>query len=150
MVFIYVLKCNNNKYYIGKTIKSVNRRFRKHKKGRGSSWTKKYRPIEIMKIYENCDNFDEDKYTKIYMNQYGIENVRGGSYTKINLDPKAIEFIEKELYSIKNKCYGCGSNKHFIKNCPQIYKNFDLLSSDSDISSDNSYYSFTSSSDENN
>ena len=123
MVLIYILKCNNNKYYIGKTFKNINKRFKKHLKGFGASWTKKHKPIKILNIYENCDDYDEDKYTKMYMDKYGIDNVRGGSYTKVKLDKDVIKFINKELTSIHNKCYECGSKTHFVKNCPKIYNN---------------------------
>ena len=117
MVTIYVLKCTNNKYYIGKTMNDLIKRFNTHKKGQGAVWTRKYRPIKILESYKNCDHFDEDKYTKIYMDKYGIENVRGGSYTKINLDNSTINFLKKELSSIHDKCYGCGSKNHFAKDC---------------------------------
>jgi hypothetical protein len=137
MITIYVLKCSNNKYYIGKTLSDVNKRFNIHKKGQGAIWTRKHRPVEILNVYKNCDHFDEDKYTKIYMDKYGIENVRGGSYTKIKLDDDVIKFLEKELSSIHDKCYGCGSKKHFIKTCPKIYTNLDS-NSDDDVSSSSS------------
>lgn len=143
MIIIYVLKCSNNKYYVGKTLTDVDKRFNTHKKGQGAIWTRKYRPVEILNVYKNCDHFDEDKYTKMYMDKYGIENVRGGSYTKVKLDDDVIKFLEKELSSIHDKCYGCGSKKHFIKNCPKIYRNLDT-NSDEDIStcsSDSSYNS---------
>ena len=145
MITIYVLKCSNNKYYVGKTLADVDKRFNTHKKGQGAIWTRKHRPIEILNVYKNCDKFDEDKYTKIYMDKYGIDNVRGGSYTKITLDEDVIKFLKKELSSIHDKCYGCGSTKHFIKNCPKIYTNIDTDSDEattsSDYSSDYSYYS---------
>jgi hypothetical protein len=137
MITIYVLKCSNNKYYIGKTLSEVNKRFNIHKKGQGAIWTRKHRPVEILNVYKNCDHFDEDKYTKIYMDKYGIENVRGGSYTKVKLDDDVIKFLKKELSSIHDKCYGCGSKKHFIKTCPKIYTNLDS-NSDDDVSSSSS------------
>ena len=46
----------------------------------GSAWTKKYKPIRLVKLIPNCDKYDEDKYTKKYMGKYGINNVRGGAY----------------------------------------------------------------------
>ena len=105
MITIYVLKCSNNKYYVGKTLTDVDKRFNTHKKGQGAIWTRKYRPIEILNVYKNCDHFDEDKYTKMYMDKYGIENVRGGSYTKVKLNDDVIKFLEKELSSIHDKCF---------------------------------------------
>ncbi len=151
MITIYVLKCTNNKYYIGKTtLTDVSKRFNIHKKGQGAIWTRKYRPIEILNTYKNCDHFDEDKYTKIYMDKYGIENVRGGSYTKVNLENDVINFLKKELSSIHDKCYGCGSKKHFIKNCPKVYPNIKDEELDSNSTSSTSSTSSYLSCDSNN
>ena len=83
----------------------------------GAAWTNKFKPIKIEKTYENCDDFDEDKYTKIYMNKYGIENVRGGAYVQIEMDQNTIELLKKELKSSNNQCYKCGKTDHFIKQC---------------------------------
>ncbi len=89
MVYIYVLKCQQNKYYVGKT-NNPNVRLESHGTTEGSAWTKKYKPIKVMELIKNCDDYDEDKYTKMYMDKYGIENVRGGSFVSIKLDDSTI------------------------------------------------------------
>ena len=57
-----------------------------HFNGRGSEWTQRYKPISEVDRLSGCDPFDEDKYTLQYMLKYGITNVRGGSYSQIELD----------------------------------------------------------------
>ena len=49
MVFIYVLKLKQDKYYIGKT---NNPKFRidTHINSKGSFWTQTYKPIDIYEI----------------------------------------------------------------------------------------------------
>ncbi len=64
VVTIYILKLEQNKYYIGKT-NNPKLRLKQHINNNGSSWTKKYKPVSILKIHNNCDPFDEDKYTKM-------------------------------------------------------------------------------------
>src|SRR5579885_3378525 len=64
---IYVLELENDKYYIGKAKNNtVDERIAQHFGGIGSEWFKIYKPINIKIIYHNCDDFDEDKYVKIY------------------------------------------------------------------------------------
>ena len=116
MVNIYILELNGNKYYIGKT-NNIHFRLESHFNNNGSEWTKKYPPKKIIKILHNCDDFDEDKYTKQYMLLKGMNNVRGGSYTKIKLNDEEIKLLKKELSSASDKCYICGSNEHFANNC---------------------------------
>lgn len=113
---LYVIKCEQNKYYIGKS-SNLNNRILEHFQGNGSEWTKKYIPLEIIQIIKDVDHFDEDKYTKIYMAKYGIDNVRGGTYSQIYLDSNIKEHLEKEIYGANNKCFKCGKYGHFIKNC---------------------------------
>ena len=52
--------------------------------------------LNIFKIYWNVDKYDEDKYTEMYMEKYGIENVRGGSYSKIILEESCINVLNKK------------------------------------------------------
>jgi hypothetical protein len=60
------------------------------------------------------------KYTLIYMERYGIDNVRGGCFCKINLDENEKKVIEKMIFCANNKCYNCGSKNHFIYDCKKI------------------------------
>ena len=116
MEHIYILKLKEGKYYIGKT-KNIEKRWNEHLSGEGSGWTKKYKPTFLMKIIVSTSYFDEDKYVKEYMAKYGIENVRGGTYSNIVLDDNSILVLEKEIRHSKNLCTRCGRNTHFIKDC---------------------------------
>ena len=116
---IYVLRLENDKYYVGKS-KNINDRILNHFEQNGSEWTKLHKPIQVIELIEDCDDFDEDKYVKIYMAKYGIQNVRGGSYSKINLSETAISFLSKELRGCSDRCFECGSENHFISDCPNI------------------------------
>jgi len=55
-----------------------------------------YKPCKIVFTMEIVDFYDVDKYVKKFMHQFGVDNVRGGSYVDITLDDKTIDFIEKE------------------------------------------------------
>jgi predicted GIY-YIG superfamily endonuclease len=97
MIKIYVLKLENNKFYVGQS-KNIDKRFSMHVKGKQSSdWTKLNRPIEI--IYTLETNFTEiheamtlENYTTIkFMKQYGWRNVRGGDYC--TLDVERLRFL---------------------------------------------------------
>ncbi len=114
---LYVLKLVSNKFYVGKTCKSVSYRFNIHKNGHGAKWTKLYKPLEILEQFESNDKFDEDKYTKKYMDKYGIDNVRGGSYANIVLTDWQIKTILHELNSCNDLCFKCGSSTHFASKC---------------------------------
>ncbi len=119
---IYALKLKNNKYYIGKT-SDVQKRYIQHLNSKGSEWTIKHKPISIEKVITNASNFDEDKIVKEYMSKFGIQNVRGGSYSNINLNKSQVNSLKIELKTASNLCYRCGVSGHFSKNCNKYNSN---------------------------
>lgn len=116
MSTIYILKLKNNKYYVGRT-DNVDKRYEQHLNGKGSEWTKKYKPIKILKIIEDCSAFNEDKYVKMFMSKYGIDNVRGGSYISFNINDNVKKLLQKEIWMANDVCIRCGRDNHFIKKC---------------------------------
>lgn len=117
MVFIYILELQQGKYYIGKT-ERPDIRMEHHFAGKGSAWTRKYRPINILEMIADCDAFDEDKYTLIYMDKHGIDNVRGGGFCQMVITHDVRETIERMICSSTDKCFLCKSTEHFVNFCP--------------------------------
>jgi len=117
---IYILELINKKFYIGKT-NNPEFRLEQHFNSNGSAWTKKHKPIKVIEIIPNCDDFDEDKWTLKYMKQYGIDNVRGGSFCQIELSQENINTINRMINGSTDKCFKCGGN-HFHSFCPNLEK----------------------------
>ena len=115
MVYIYVLKLKSNKYYVGKT-DNPNFRLNDHFDANGSEWTKKYKPITIHEIRPDCDSKDETNITQEYMEKFGIDNVRGGPWCRINIDDQK-QFIQNMINSESDNCYKCGKAGHFANKC---------------------------------
>ena len=116
---IYILGLKDSKYYVGRS-SNIERRVIQHHKGSGSSWTRKYPVNKLLRVYKNCDPYDEDKYTLKLMDKYGIENVRGGSYVLPELSEADINSINRRIRMATDRCVNCGSKGHFVSKCKTI------------------------------
>ena len=119
MFNVYALRLKHDKFYTGSTKKNVLERFEEHINGSGSEWTNLYEPLEILEVIENADSFDEDKLTKKYMSLYGLENVRGGSYTSLILPYFQLKALQMELSTSGNRCFKCHQVGHYVNDCCQ-------------------------------
>jgi len=132
MVYIYVLKLQKNKYYVGKT---TNPQFRieTHFKTGGSAFTKRYKPIQVLEIRQDCTDHDEQRVTQEYMAKYGIQDVRGGPWSQILLSDAQEECIQQILNSESDACYTCGEQGHFVNECPQGKQGTEVMETSKDV-----------------
>lgn len=115
----------NNKYYIGQTT-TPKKRIDEHFSNNGSAWTKKYKPIDVIEIIKDCDKYDENKHTIKYMEKYGIQNVRGGSFCQIILSTNTIRTINIMINEQNGKCFRCNNTGHFSNACKFKPKSTDI------------------------
>ncbi len=114
---IYVLKLENNKFYISST-RNIKQRMIYHKKC-PNQWIIKYPIINIHETLEGSDvgKEIENNLIKIYMAKYGINSTRGGSFTEIYLNKSQIEYLTKELNFMKTICSICYRSGHSVQEC---------------------------------
>ena len=116
MESLYVLKLEKGKWYIGKSA-DIMKRYQQHLSGSGSAWTSKYPPTTLVESRPITSTHDENNVTKDYMKKYGVENVRGGSYSQVVLDDSTISVLKNEFIGNDNKCLNCGLAGHFANRC---------------------------------
>lgn len=114
---IYVLKLASGKYYVGKSA-DVAQRFKQHMSGRGSTWTGLYKPVSIVETRPINSPFDETNVTKEYMKKYGMDNVRGGAYSKTDISEHA-DTLRAEFRAAGDACFKCGKSGHFARDCDE-------------------------------
>lgn len=64
MIYIYVLALRSGRYYVGKTA-NLEKRLREHSEGRGSAWTRKYKPVKLIERIQTSDPLAEVSLEKL-------------------------------------------------------------------------------------
>lgn len=107
MEYIYVLKCQKDKYYIGKTY-NVQIEYNEHLDGTFCDITKEYKPCDIHSIFEVSDEIYLNIIISKYILKYGKEN--------IYFESTNIKEIKK-LMKIDNNLCVCNKNDHWLIEC---------------------------------
>lgn len=124
MPTVYILKCKDDCYYIGKTTGSYFKVIDDHFKGLGCEWTKVHKPIRLEILRHFCDEKDDDFYTRLFIEKYGIDKVRGGSYSQLELSEQQICEISHHPIDIHLTCYQCHMKGHKRHLCPFLRNSF--------------------------
>tara|TARA_B100001094_G_C18048255_1_gene728625 strand:+ start:414 stop:1025 length:612 start_codon:yes stop_codon:yes gene_type:complete len=137
--YVYTLKLKQGKYYVGSS-SDPTYRLVQHKRGGlgGAAWTTKYTPIkmiacrQVANLIKGGGRKQEDAETKKVMQKYGIENVRGGTYSQVNLSEATVSALHAHIFKKKrlpkdfkqmekwhqaDACMKCGSTKHWSSAC---------------------------------
>jgi predicted GIY-YIG superfamily endonuclease len=114
--YVYVLKCTHGKYYVGLT-EDPSYRIDEHFAGDGSVWTRKYKPIELRNLFSRCELEDEKYVTLKYMKKYGVDNVRGGPFSTLDLPDSVNDMINRLVVHTVDACYKCGVKGHYGNDC---------------------------------
>lgn len=98
--WLYVLRLEDGKFYVGITSKTPEIRMREHLNGvRVAYWTAKHKPIEIIHtedlglIEKSKAEKRENKMVRALMKQRGLNNVRGGDLTSVEEYTKRFGYI---------------------------------------------------------
>ena len=99
---VYVLLLYKNKIYVGFS-KDTEYRIKQHFRNTNVEWLKCYPPKELVIIIKNVNIQFESILTKFLMIEFGINNVRGGPYTKVtNYDFQPKDLTNFKLTNFKN------------------------------------------------
>ena len=110
MFWIYVLKCENNMYYVGLT-QRLYKRLASHKRGEACKNTKDNKPLEIVGLYKGSVNFKFNKYLKEYYssddrNCVRLYNILDSFDYDTNIVKEDIETVENFITEHMQSTFG--------------------------------------------
>jgi len=121
-IYIYTIRQECGKYFIGKTNRATITidDILQNAKETQNKWVIQYKPAQIIELIHSLDTWDENKITLKYMDKYGIENVRGGSFSSSVLSTSELATIRAMIANAKGICTICDIQGHTKTNCPII------------------------------
>lgn len=113
---LYVYELEHGKYYVGKTV-NEERRHLEHMLGCGSAWTRLHKPIRKIKTEPLTSQEQETVEVKKLMRVHGIDNVRGGAYSQLELSNSNYNTLFQEFVHDAGLCFKCYGSDHMASNC---------------------------------
>lgn len=92
---VYLLQLQGGRKYVGVS-QDPEKALQSHKES-GCAWTQLYPPESIEAVHSPVNESDVDQYVLHYMNRYGIQNVRGGSWSTVLLNQDDREKIQARI-----------------------------------------------------
>lgn len=80
----FLFELEHGKFYVGASADPV-KTFEECREGLGPAWTQIHRPVRIREVVGVAHVSHLDQQVRHWMLQYGVENVRGGSWTGVRL-----------------------------------------------------------------
>lgn len=122
--YLYVLRTEPAKYYYVGVTDCVGQRVKSHNKGEGCAWTKHILATGCTLVLEKRCKLEhplqEDYVTKQLMMLHGIEYVRGGTYSQVQLCDWQIKTLEEEFKHARGQCFKCKAGGHYANECPYV------------------------------
>lgn len=128
---VYVLKLDNDKYYVGQTNQYISTRIDEHKKrGRWSATFVKanttensaFEYLQPKSYYPDDYNRWEEEETYHAMLTFGFNNVRGYVFAQLILDKVRWTCVKIMLNGRLSACYKCGEKGHLMQSCKNPHK----------------------------
>lgn len=95
-VSFFLLELEHGKYYAGASSDPV-KTLEECREGFGLQWTQIHRPVRLLEIVRLARAEELDAYVRKWMLKYGVENVRGGSWSAARLSDKDRQVLSQEL-----------------------------------------------------
>jgi predicted GIY-YIG superfamily endonuclease len=95
---MFIMRLENGKYFVDCS-KDPEKAMQEHIEGLGPLWTRIHRPLEIIKRIPFQRAEELDVYVKSAMRTYGLECVRGGTYSNARLKDSDRHALHSEFYS---------------------------------------------------
>ena len=131
---VYVVECRWGKYYIGRcAVEGLRRRLEQHRNCSGSAFTSIYPALRIVKSSVSNDPLDEDRTVLEWMRTHGIANVRGGTWSNVNLTEAQITSLNTQLDHAAGLCLRCRGVGHFATNCTARPAEEEAVEEDADV-----------------
>jgi predicted GIY-YIG superfamily endonuclease len=96
LMHIYILLLENDHYYISESSNFI-QSYQQHIDKRSADWTKLHRTVTISKVIQQTTEYTVNDCVIEYMKKYGIDKVRGGSFSDVVLSAKQLDLLSNYL-----------------------------------------------------